>query len=75
MILKCGCGWQGINLIPNYEDDTARCPWCNAVFKDIPAESAIGAAQFAESQLKTMEFFEKMPEDFIILEKVPETEE
>jgi len=40
-MLRCNCGYMGVNLIPNYEDNTARCPECNRVFVGIPAENAI----------------------------------
>jgi len=39
-MLICDCGWKGIELIPNYEDNTARCPKCNTVFEGIAAWEA-----------------------------------
>ena len=40
MVLKCRCGWTGIQLIPDYENDTANCPTCGRPFKGIPAHRA-----------------------------------
>lgn len=40
-MLKCRCGWFGINLVPNRKDNTARCPKCGIIFKGISAENAI----------------------------------
>jgi len=40
-MLACDCGWRGVNLIPNLEGDTARCPGCNTVFVGIPANDAV----------------------------------
>ena len=40
-MLICSCSWKGVNLVPNFKNDTARCPQCSTVFKGIPAESAI----------------------------------
>ena len=67
MILKCGCGWEGINLTPDHKSNTARCPRCNAIFEDIPADAAVGAAQFAESQIAPAdpEFLEVI-KDFLV---------
>lgn len=40
-MLVCDCGWQGVNLRPSPDDDTARCPVCDAVFQGIKAEKAV----------------------------------
>lgn len=40
-MLVCSCGWKGVNLVPNHQDNTARCPQCSVPFNGIPAESAI----------------------------------
>ena len=40
IVCKCKCGWLGVNLVPNFKDDTARCPRCNNVFVGITAENA-----------------------------------
>lgn len=36
-MLKCDCGWQGTELIPNEKTNTAHCPDCNAPFAGISA--------------------------------------
>jgi len=40
-MLVCDCGWKGVNLISNIEDNTARCPKCRTVFVGIPANRAV----------------------------------
>ena len=40
-MLQCSCGWSGIDLVPNYDDDTARCPKCNGIFKGYKAKDAV----------------------------------
>jgi hypothetical protein len=40
-MLQCKCGYVGFQLVPNYIDNTARCPKCNTIFVGIPAKDAI----------------------------------
>lgn len=40
-MLKCSCGWEGVNLVPCFATDTAHCPNCHRIFEDIPAKRAI----------------------------------
>jgi len=40
-MLKCNCGWEGINLIPSPLTNTAHCPQCKIVFQGIEAKDAI----------------------------------
>lgn len=40
-MLDCTCGYIGVNLKPNYDDNTARCPGCETIFQGIPAEDAL----------------------------------
>ncbi len=40
-MITCGCGYMGVNLVPNKEDNTARCPGCNTVFYKISADQAL----------------------------------
>lgn len=51
-MLKCCCGWLGVNLIPNEEDDTARCPECSIPFEGITADEAIVISPEEETQIK-----------------------
>ena len=52
-MLKCCCGWRGINLVPCHDDDTARCPECNVMFHGILAEDAIISSAEDEKTLTT----------------------
>lgn len=42
MVCKCNkCGWTGVNLKPDEENDQAVCPKCGAVFAGLKAKDAI----------------------------------
>lgn len=66
----CGCGWRGINLVPHPEDDTAGCPDCNTVFKEITAEKAVITSPEGERKLVQMPEVLEALKDLIF----PETE-
>jgi len=51
-MLKCNCGWSGVNLKPDYQTNTAHCPMCNTTFKGIPAENAIYTLRDEEIKLQ-----------------------
>jgi len=51
-MLICNCGWQGMNLVPNKKDDTARCPKCSITFTGISAEKAVIVSSKVEKDLK-----------------------
>ena len=36
-MLKCNCGWNGINLKPNFVKRTSHCPSCGAIAEGITA--------------------------------------
>ena len=40
MLVCDKCGWKGASLVPNFRDNTSRCPRCNMVFQNIPAMHA-----------------------------------
>jgi len=40
-MLKCSCGWEGVNLVPCFPTNTAHCPNCHRIFEGIPARRAI----------------------------------
>lgn len=40
-MLKCNCGWEGVNLIPSPLTNTAHCPKCKIAFQGIEAKDAI----------------------------------
>ena len=40
-MLKCNCGWSGINLVPVYEINRSACPKCGMIFQGISADNAI----------------------------------
>lgn len=40
-MLRCNCGWEGFNLVPDFETNTANCPICGTVFYGIEAKDAI----------------------------------
>jgi len=54
MVLKCSCGWMGVNLVPHRGDNTARCPKCSAVFKGIPANRAIAVSAEEEKAIMNL---------------------
>ena len=33
-MLACNCGWVGVNLVANHQENTALCPRCKAVFRN-----------------------------------------
>lgn len=40
-MLVCNkCNWQGVNLVPDNTDNTARCPKCGTIFVGIEAHRA-----------------------------------
>jgi len=60
-MLKCNCGWLGVNLVPDYENNKAMCPICNTVFQGIPAKNAIYTSREEEIKLQNKS------EDFSIM--------
>jgi hypothetical protein len=41
MVMKCNkCGWRGINLKPDVENDQALCPSCGVPFAGLTAKDA-----------------------------------
>ena len=50
-MLKCSCGWVGVNLRPDHEHNTALCPSCGAVFKGITADRAVCVSDEEEKAL------------------------
>jgi hypothetical protein len=49
-MLKCKCGWTGVNLRPNYFRNTAHCPKCDVVFAGITAKWAISGYSREEEE-------------------------
>jgi len=52
-MLLCSCNWIGVNLVPNKQDNTARCPKCNNIFKGITAENAVAVSEKNEKEIVT----------------------
>lgn len=51
MVLQCtNCGWVGCDLVPNPEDNTARCPKCGIAFCGIDADHAVHDAPKEEKE-------------------------
>jgi len=40
-MLKCNCGWSGVNLIQIYEINRSACPKCVLIFQGIFANNPI----------------------------------
>ena len=73
-MLKCGCGYMGVNLIPNSKRGTADCPGCGIPFKGIPAERAL-SDDFSKIKVgdKLYRYYRETAWDAIVAE-ITETE-
>jgi len=60
-MLKCNCGWFGVNLIPVYEINRSARPECGLIFQGIPADNAI----YEPDLVKEKEILERLRKERI----------